>query len=213
MAKKGYDKEKHKAIVRAATRLFLKHGFSKTSMDAIAAEAGVTKQTIYSHFSNKDALFSEMITAQCTKHTPDERLLHDGTASVDERLFRIGLGFLRMITSNEGLATTRLVMSEAERRPKLAQLFYETGPREMNRILTQFLEEQNAKGALHIPNTASAASYFFSMLKGRYHLRMALKIKPLPTREQIEAHVRETVRIFMKIYDGEYPLLSHDVLT
>lgn len=40
MAKKGYDKEKHKAIVKAATRLFLKHGFSKTSMDAIAAEAG-----------------------------------------------------------------------------------------------------------------------------------------------------------------------------
>lgn len=213
MPKKGYDKNKHKAIVKAATRLFLKHGYSKTSMDAIAAEAGVTKQTIYSHFANKDALFSEMVMAQCQKHTPSETMLHDDSASVEERMFRIGLGFLQMITSNEGLATTRLVMSEAERKPKLAELFYNTGPIQMNRLLAKFLEEQNANGVLQIPNTESAASYFFSMLKGRYHLRMALKIKPLPSRSEIENHVRETVRVFMKIYDGNDPLITHDVMT
>lgn len=213
MVKKGYDKAKHKAIVKAATKLFLKHGYSKTSMDAIAEEAGVTKQTIYSHFVNKDGLFTEMVSAQCRKHTPDESILQDTEATVEELMFRIGLGFLQMITSNEGLATTRLVMSEAERRPKLAELFYRTGPIQMNRILTQFLEEQNAKGTMRIPNTASAASYFFSMLKGRYHLRMALKIKPLPTREEIEGHVRETVRVFMKIYDGRDPFFTHDVMT
>lgn len=202
MAKKGYDQKKHRAIVKSATRLFLKHGYSKTSMDHIAAEAKVTKQTVYSHFSNKDQLFTEMVLMQCHKHTPDLGILHNEDEPLEERLFRIGLGFLRMITSPEGLATTRLVMSEAERKPKLAELFYRTGPLQMNRILTGFLDEQNGNGTLNITDTESAASYFFSMLKGRYHLRMALKVKPLPTQTELEAHVRETVRIFLKIYDG-----------
>ncbi|MCH2546366.1 MAG: TetR/AcrR family transcriptional regulator [Alphaproteobacteria bacterium] len=212
MARKTYDIQKHKSIMKAATQLFLKHGYSKTSMDQIASRAGVTKQTIYSHYSNKDALFTEMIMALCHKHSPDMSVLKDSSTSVEERLYSIGLGFLRMITSAEGLATTRVVVSEAERKPLLASIFYETGPMQMHKLLTEFLMLQNARGIMHIANPESAASYFYAMLKGRYHLRMTLKIKPAPTQKELEDHVRETVRVFMKIYDGKDPLSTQDVL-
>jgi TetR/AcrR family transcriptional regulator, mexJK operon transcriptional repressor len=212
MPAKNFDNKKHNAIIKAATRLFLKQGYGKTTMDQVAKDANVTKQTVYSHFGNKDKLFSAMITGQCKKHTPSDVILNSDMP-FEELMFKIGLGFLEMITSKEGLATTRLVMSEAERKPKLAELFYKTGPQQMNKILTDFLELQNKNGLLRIPNTESAASYFFSMLKGRYHLRMALKVKPLPTKKELEEHTRETVRVFLKIYGGDFPLITNDIMS
>ena len=52
---------KRQSILEAAAGLFLEHGFSQTSMDLVANTAGVSKQTVYSHFNNKDALFSAVI--------------------------------------------------------------------------------------------------------------------------------------------------------
>ncbi len=51
---------KHRAILAAAEELFLQQGFERTSMDDVAALAGVSKQTVYAQFSSKDALFAAM---------------------------------------------------------------------------------------------------------------------------------------------------------
>ena len=52
---------KRQVIVRAATQVFLESGYGTASMDTIAAVAGVSKQTVYSHFGAKDALFEAII--------------------------------------------------------------------------------------------------------------------------------------------------------
>jgi AcrR family transcriptional regulator len=48
---------KQDAIVRAATTLFSRYGFRKTTVDLIAHEAEVAKPTLYAHFSDKEAIF------------------------------------------------------------------------------------------------------------------------------------------------------------
>lgn len=212
MVGRNSDPRKRKAIIAAATRLFLKNGFSNTSMDDIARAAKVTKQTVYAHFQNKDTLFGDIISAECMKHSPNEAMLSDAALPIEQLLFQVGKGFLEMISDPKGLAIHRLVMSEAERKPALAKLFYETGPKRMNDLLTDYLSRQNARGVLHIQNTASAASYFYSLLKGRYHLRMALKVKPLPTTAELDRHVKETVSVFMHLYGGENPINTQSVL-
>ena len=53
--------DKHRQIVDAATTLFLNKGYLGTSMDDIAAEAAVSKQTVYKHFSDKDQLYAEIV--------------------------------------------------------------------------------------------------------------------------------------------------------
>jgi TetR/AcrR family transcriptional repressor of mexJK operon len=212
MPGRNIDLAKRKAIITAATRLFLKNGFLSTSMDDVARAAKVTKQTVYSHFKNKDNLFGEIIKSECRKHSPDAVMMQDAALPIEDLLFRIGMGFLNMISSPQGLAIHRLVMSEAERKPAIARLFYETGPKRMNDLLTEYLELQTQRGVLHIHNAASAASYFYSLLKGRYHLRMALKVKPLPTRKELERHVRETVDVFMHLYGGHTPINTQSIL-
>jgi TetR/AcrR family transcriptional repressor of mexJK operon len=212
MKQRNLDKRKHAEILKSAIKLFLKLGYSNTSMDAIAIAAKVTKQTVYSHYQSKNALFNEMVMTVCQKHAPSKSSLIGKNDTIEEALYKLGLGFLNMVTSKEGLAATRLVVAEAQRHPELAQCYYESGSRQMLNIVADFLEQKNRQGKLHIPNPLSAASYFFSMLKGNYYLRILLNIKPMPTSGAKEEHVRETVAIFMRIYSGIKPLNTVNVL-
>ena len=49
------------AIVEAATRLFLEHGFGSVSMDELAEAAGLARRTLYNQFTSKEEIFREML--------------------------------------------------------------------------------------------------------------------------------------------------------
>ena len=200
------------AILKAATVLFLQDGFEKTSMDAIALKAGVTKQTVYSHYQNKEQLFTRMISDLCLQHVHSNSEPSRIKKPFDILLYEIGMGLLTLITSPGGMAATRLVIAEAGRYPKIAKLYYENGTKRIMQLLAAFLDEQNAQGAVRIPDTLSAASYFFAMLKGQYFLRMTLGVPPIPTKREREAHVKETVKVFMHLYTGKRPLRTSSKL-
>src|SRR5262249_37727927 len=55
------SKRKRRQVLEAAGRLFLRHGFGATTMDAIAREAGVSKATVYAHAKNKQELFAAIV--------------------------------------------------------------------------------------------------------------------------------------------------------
>lgn len=210
--KRAPDSKKHIAILRSAIQLFLKNGYAKTSMDAIALRAKVTKQTVYSHYTSKDALFTAIINELAQKHSPSAQPQTGKRQSVEERLYEMGLNFLNMVSSSEGLSSARLVIAEAHRYPKLAQRYYENGSRRILNLLAAYLEQENKDGRLHIPVPGSAASYFFSMLKGNYYLRVLLNIKPLPSAGEKESHVRECVDIFMRLYGGKDAMRTRNIL-
>ncbi len=117
---------KREQILRGATRVFLEHGYARTSMDRVAAQAGVSKQTIYSHFQDKNGLFSalfERITIQ--------RLRADLNAvplegEPRQALRQLADAFLKKMDDPEYLALIRLVIGESGRFPELAQLFTQT---------------------------------------------------------------------------------------
>src|SRR5678815_6014191 len=64
------DLGKGAAILEAAKRMFTVHGFDGVSMDQIAAEAGVSKLTVYSHFGDKETLFAAAAKAYCDQQLP-----------------------------------------------------------------------------------------------------------------------------------------------
>ncbi len=206
------DPAKKEAILKAAMKLFPERGFSDTSMDAIAAVAGVTKQTVYAHYHSKDKLFEDMILALCDKHSALAKGSPGKTKPIDQQLFDAGLVFLNFVTSEECLSVTRLVISEVNRHPALAQQYYEDGTQRLLNTFAVFLKEQNRLGTLAIPDPESASSYFMALLKGRYYLRMVLGVRPRPTAKDKEENVRDTVAIFMKLYGGRDALHTHSRL-
>jgi TetR/AcrR family transcriptional regulator, mexJK operon transcriptional repressor len=194
------DIKKNQAILKAATKLFIKNGYANTSMDAIAEMAGVTKQTIYGHYNSKDALFTQMVSALCVKHAPAQIKPIDSNISAQESLNKIGVAFLDMFINKDVLSATRLVVAEAISHPKLAKNYYESGTLKIIAMLQEFLDIEVKRGSLHINDTNSAASHLFAMLKGNYYIRMLLGVPPIPTHNEKEAHVKEAVEMFLRIY-------------
>jgi AcrR family transcriptional regulator len=118
--------QKQEQILQGAMRIFLRFGFANTSMDRIAAEAGVSKQTIYSHFQDKNGLFSALIERVTIRRLQQDlsRTPLDGEPA--QVLRRFAEAFLRKMDDPEYIAVLRLVMGESGRFPELAQLFTQT---------------------------------------------------------------------------------------
>jgi AcrR family transcriptional regulator len=203
---------KNEVILMAAIRLFLDKGYASTTMDNIAKAAGFTKQTVYSYFPSKDILFTQMIVYLCERPSTYKAQIYKGKATFANLLYAHGSALLSLITEPDVLATTRLVISESDRYPEIAKLYYESGTQRLVRATAHFLDECNAKKLVNIPNTESAASYFLAMLKGQYYVRMILGIKPAPSQKNKDAHVRETVSLFVKLYASGAPLKTKSIL-
>ena len=140
--------EKDCAIVLAAREHFLRDGFSGTSMDAIAKSAGVSVKTIYSHFANKDELFSKVMIAACTEHflsieLPPEPVLVERFAwfreATQRGLMEAGREYLRHLLSEEQLALYRVVTRDADRFPDLGRQYHKNIARGRTGILVAYL--------------------------------------------------------------------------
>jgi TetR/AcrR family transcriptional repressor of mexJK operon len=194
------DLEKRAAILAAAKRLFPLSGFEGTSMDTIAAEAGVSKLTVYSHFTDKETLFVAAIRARCTDQVPDALFDVDTSGPVRGQVEAIARAFLALITSPEAISLHRLLTSSGSSSPKLAQLFWEAGPLRMRQSFEQFLKQEVEAGKLDIPDITRAASQFFALLKGELHARLLCGCTQSITLEDIDEHVTATVDMLLRAW-------------
>jgi len=80
------DLAKREAILEASKALFVRLGFDAVSMDQIAAEAGVSKLTVYSHFGDKETLFAAAVQSHLPHGIPDPLMPpHAPTAPTSRR--------------------------------------------------------------------------------------------------------------------------------
>ncbi|TWT18193.1 TetR family transcriptional regulator [Luteimonas marina] len=193
------DLAKRAAILDAAKRMFTQHGFEGASMDQIAAEAGVSKLTVYSHFGDKEALFGEAVRAVCATLMPDDLFVADTTAPLHSQLADIARAFFAMITSDEALATHRMMMTPGSDE-RVRQMFWQAGPERTVRAFSAFLEARAERGELDVPDVQRAAKQFFALLKGDLHTRMASGLCERPTPAAVDAHIDATVDMFLRAY-------------
>ncbi|HEV8695383.1 MAG TPA: TetR/AcrR family transcriptional regulator [Lysobacter sp.] len=195
------DLGKRAAILDAAKRMFTAHGFERVSMDQIAAEAGVSKLTVYSHFGDKETLFSAAISAKCEEQMAMGLFAVDPAMSLREQLLGIGRAFVALINSEEALAIHRVVTTQPPP-AKLGQLFWDAGPRRVQEAFETFLRDEMAAGALEIPDVHRAASQFFCLLKGEMHMLLLCGCVQGIEEAEVEAHVQATVDLFLRAYQS-----------
>ena len=197
------DEAKRAAIFDAAQELFLKRGLQGTSMDAIAAEAGVSKLTVYSHFADKDALFKEVIARKCGSLSPPESFQQLAESGPEICLTRIAEGFTELMAHPDVIAMHRVVTSEAVNNPRIAQLLYEAGPERYTSAFHALMQYFHDRGQLRVPDPGVACEQFFHMLKGEYHQRLLLNLKPKVTRNARRAYARACVQTFLRAFAPE----------
>ncbi len=119
------------AIREAAAALFLEKGYQATSVDEIAAAAKVSKQTIYTHFAGKEALFADLVMANAGRveefiGTIGPTLA--GAGSLESGLRQLARRYLGFVARPDALRLRRLIIGEAGRFPDLASEYYERVP-------------------------------------------------------------------------------------
>lgn len=194
------DLEKRAAILAAAKRLFPRSGFEGTSMDAIAAEAGVSKLTVYSHYTDKETLFVAAIRECCEEQMPESLFSVDIKGPVRRQLEAIARAFFALITQPESIALHRLLTAGNGTSAKLAQLFWDSGPRLVHESFENFLRKEVEAGQLDIVDVPRAASQFFALLKGELHARLMCGCSLSITAEEVDAHLQATVEFFLRAY-------------
>lgn len=154
---------KRRAILDAATTVFLSNGYLGTSMDEIAALARVSKQTVYKHFTDKERLFAEIVTAtvdEIADPNTDEVLSLKDTGDLERDLREFARRQLRAVMDQRLLQLRRLVIGEAARFPQLGRLFYERGPGRTIEALAEMFEQLASRGTLELDDPRLAAAHF-----------------------------------------------------
>jgi len=194
------DLEKRQAVLDAAKRLFPQFGFDGVSMEAIAAEAGVSKLTVYSHYGDKDALFSATIRAKCEEMLPPTLFQAAAKGPIRRQLTSIARAFFALVTSPEAIGMQRVMSTLMDTDSRLPQMFWEAGPQRVHDGFADFLRSRIAAGQLDIPDVDRASSQFFCLLKGELHARLVCGCPGDFGERDVDAHIKATVDLFLRAY-------------
>ena len=190
MSKIEQNKEKKKgAIIQAAQDVFLSEGYVLASMDKIAAQAQVTKQTIYRYYPSKVDLFKATLE-QMGESSEVSFLAHLQEPDVKEALYKFAKGFIQAHLSNEHLATLRLLVAESSKAPEMISSFCAVGPDETEAKLSEFFSER-----LAIKNAATTVLLWTAMLLA--HRATVLIGMERPDDQQIEQHARDATNFLL----------------
>ena len=197
--KRSKNEVKRQQILDAAINLFTEQGYAATSMDHIAKNADVSKQTVYSHFGSKDELFSASIEYKCESLQILDLSLHN-LSDPQAILLKLAQNFTEFITSKEACAVHKICVFESTTYPQVSEMFYKAGPLRVTSEVTLLMEKLDEQKILAIENPKYAALQFLNMMKGELWMQTEFNIKERISPEEVEKYLRDSVAFFVRGY-------------
>jgi TetR/AcrR family transcriptional regulator, mexJK operon transcriptional repressor len=160
---------KRRAVVEAATTLFLRRGYLGTSMDQVAAFAAVSKPTLYKFFGDKEQLFTEIVLGTLDRAGDPFRAEVASLARTEDLpadLRSLARGYLATVMQPVVLQLRRMVIGSAPQLPDLARAYYERAPEQTIRALAQCFGQLADRGLLQLDDPNVAASHFAFLVLG-----------------------------------------------
>ena len=198
------SKRKQAAIVGAAAEVFLSTGYAGASMDEIASRSGVSKQTVYKHFSSKEALFIAVMTQMMGEA---DTAVHLGLPKVEDRtqleayLLDYAVRQLTIVLTPGLMQLRRVVIAEAERFPELAKVLYARGPARAIEAMGSAFEQLAGKNLLRFADATVAASQFnWLVMADPVNRVMMLGNEAIPTQQEIRQHAEAAVATFLAAF-------------
>ena len=158
---------RHREIREAAIGTFLASGYDGATMEDIAVRAGVSKQTVYKHFTDKQNLFADIVLSTTDDMDALVGLISDELSDTTDSakvLEHLAETFLAALMEPRVLRLRRLVISCADRFPEIATAWYEQGFERALGALSRSFETLSARKLLAVDDPAVAAEHFVGML-------------------------------------------------
>lgn len=190
---------KRRQIVAGARKVFGDQGYERTSVDQIAAQAGVSKATVYHHFKDKKELFVASFSEEADELRDGVRcMLHrDPDIDVEAALLAVGERLLGLFMAPAIVAFYRNAYAEVARFPELGQTLFDRGPAALMAVVAEYLRRWHDRGQLRVDDPAAAAIDFVMLCKGDLVIRAQLGVLPEPLAPAVTATVRRAVTTFL----------------
>lgn len=194
--------EKRARALEAALTVFSNCGYTAATMDAIAAEAGLTKPTLYQYFASKDQLFKEMMLE------PRDQMMmafdRPATECHVAQLLEFSWAYAKTVMHPQFLSLARLVIGDAQRTDGQGQSYgrsYQaSGPDKVLKGLASFLSEQASIGRLEVEDAELAAEDFWGLILSAPRNR-ALHVPDSNIDEnQLSRYINNGIKVFLKAY-------------
>lgn len=185
---------KRQTILDAARAMFLRDGYAATTLEAVAAGAGVSKMTLYRHFGSKEVLFEALVRGMA-EGIDELEGLEAQSGDAHARLRAFGVAFARSLMRPEALALYRMIVSEAERFPDLARLFQDRGRAQAQGWVAALLREERG---LDCDEAATRARDFDAMVLGDLFQRRLLGLETESSAEQIAEQVERACEFALR---------------
>lgn len=193
--------QRHRELLDCALEVFLENGFERSTVESIAAAAGMAKRTIYGLYPDKSALFEASVQRAVDRWlAPIETLRAAETDDLEETLLTIAQIRLAGITSPAGIALQRILNAEGNRFPQLFRLVYEQGTLPALTFISEVLTRHAEAGIIEIDDPTVVGSAFLSMAVGGPATGALWGVNWDP--DDLDKRMRTYVRLFL---DGVRP--------
>lgn len=169
-------------------------GYEQMTMQAVAARAGSSKESLYKWFGSKESMVAELIRRQAAATNAAVESSLTGSAPPEKVLKRIADNLLKLLTSSGSLALNRAAMTS----PELADVLLQQGRHTTGPLIERYLERLHDDGFLHAPEPAKAFGVLYGLVIQDSQIR-ALLGEPTPSAEQRGQRAQEAVSHFLAL--------------
>ena len=144
-------------LLDAALDLFVERGYAGTRLDDVAAQAGVSKGTLYLYFANKEELFKAVVRENLFPVLTEAEEIIDQHEGNSAELFRqFILKWWEKIGDTKLSGITKLMIAESGNFPEVTQFYHDEVISRSNAIIVRMLERGIARGEFRPIDTDNA---------------------------------------------------------
>ncbi|SDB06513.1 TetR/AcrR family transcriptional regulator [Pseudomonas sp. NFACC13-1] len=192
---------KREAILQAAIAEFRSSGFEITSMDKIAATAGVSKRTVYNHFPSKEELFADILNRLWNSVTAEQDMPYSSQTPLREQLQTLLQAKLHLLADENFLDLARIAIAATIHSPERAQdMVSRMGQREEG--LTAWIRQAQADARLKPVEPAFAAQQMHGLLKTFAFWPQVSMGQPSLTQEEQARVIESALDMFLSRYQA-----------
>ena len=185
-------------ILDAALKVFAGQGYSGTTMDAVAAEAGVTKPTLYSYFPSKESLFQAMMLGK--RDLMLDVFEHPGRKGMVADLLTFAWAYADTVMRPDMLSLARLIIGEVGRFPEIGRAYQASGPDHLLRGIMRYLDGQRDAGRLVFEDAELAAQDLWGLILSAPRTQALYIPDAAPDRATLTRYITNGLRVFLKAY-------------